>query len=271
MRNQLFAAILAGAALLSSPAMAQYHPQTFAWREEPVERDALIGGLGAIYPLVDRASSRMGRRDERRFGALADSAGMFGLCELRTLTVRVSEADGAPTGSFQSTVYSAVSDTAPGSWDDTYAARLADTCGASEDERRFFTADDAVTAWYAVRLLSVLQAWAETDPVGFIRNLACTGEHYCLTDIALMRAATPANLVSVEQRPCEAFDLRSDESYFPVPRPGCMTMVVNTDRTDGAIVLLDIGVTFENAPGEDFAADPIPKSVAISLNPVIVD
>lgn len=271
MRNQLFAAILAGAALLSSPAMAQFHPQTFAWREEPVERDALIGGLGAIYPFVDRAASRMGGRDERRFGSLTDSAGMRGLCELRTLTVWVSEADRAPTGSFQSTVYSAVSDTAPGPWDDTYAARLADTCGASEDGRRFFTADDAVTARYAVRLLSVLQAWAETEPVEFISDLACTGEHYCLTDIALMRAATPANLVSVEQRPCEAFDLLSDDSYVSVLRSGCMTMVVNVDRTDGAILLLDVGVIFEKAPGEDFAADPIPRSVAVLLNPVIVD
>lgn len=262
MRILLIAAVLIGAVVLSTPASAQLTPRTFVWREDAAQ-SATPGRLGDVYRYVDQSPPQSGA-GALIFGTQSRDAGMRGLCEIDTLTVGPRE----PPAVYAATLYTAPGDTHPGDWNDAYQADLERICSAPTDDWRYFRAPDAVTAWQAVRLLEVLRRQSEQDSAGFIARQACRGELRCLQDPEPMSAARAENLISIESRPCGAFDPTSDDTYVPV-KAGCLVMVLRASPPGGGVRLLEIGVRFEPKPFDE--TDPVPMSVAVFVDQVIFD
>lgn len=258
----------AAAVLIASSAAAQSGPPlSYEWAENASSEAAgqrLLGPLASLYPHYGGHSySPFGVQWGVAFASKARSSGMEGMCEADVLHLQfvfqrsTSEAQGEPEeDAAEPTVsvlrnistetrYRAIADTAPRPWTEEYEAGIDAACAGQTDGWEFSRANDAVDAWYAVRLQTILPDMAANEPAALLALLeSCVGEE-CTTPLALFAQLRQAKFWSGEVAPCDAL-----VDVYQQPRfrgPFCLTARYLLSEMANVYEYLVVTARFEEA------------------------
>lgn len=230
--------------LWAGAAIAQSEPPiSYSWAETAsaqVAGQRLLGPMAGLYPHFSGPRTghfSSGRLESVAFASKGRASGMEGMCEADIVWLsfrsdretkwtepRDGGAETAPVAIRSvrtETRYRAVADTAPRPWTEEYEDGIDAACAGQTDGWAFSRAKNAVDAWYAVRLQTILPDMAANEPAALLSLLkSCVGEG-CTTLLPLFDQLRQAKFWSGEVAPCDAL-----VDVYQQPRfrgPFCLT------------------------------------------------
>lgn len=210
-----------------------------------------------------------------------EDAGMPGLCEATVLTLYFRPEDrrtwqverdlqnnsATVRAGYLHTVYGASGDTSPADSDEALQAARCDELAAWT----FFHAQDAVDAWYAVRLVDQIRRRSQEGSLELDR-FDCSGPVGCDDRQAMLTALSLSNLVSAEARSCTAFDVVNLRPLVRSVPAGCMLVSVLVAEENNERTIMELGIRFD--PGNtraDILPDPQIIEAAASVSTIAFD
>lgn len=286
--------VCVAALLCAGPVTAQSQLAiSYEWAEQASAEAAgqhLLGPLAQLYPDFSGPQTghfSSGRLESVAFASRPRESGMVGMCKADVIWLTFREDSEAPwtvpaDGSAETapvaisavrseTRFRAISDTASRPWTDSYEAEIGTACTTQTDGWDFGIADDAIDAWIAVRVQTILPDVAADDPSALLDLLdSCVGEE-CTAPLSLVAQLRTARFWSVDIDPCDPL-----VDIYRAPRfdgPFCLKARYLLDQqgngSDWLTVSAHFGMRYSADQSETL--DPLLSNIRLERESIIED